>query len=75
MQDAITPVLRAIRDPAAARSAGLIGKQLLDRGDPAPRAAQYDFTSALPVQMLKTLAPSLMPFIDEPGSGPAAGND
>jgi membrane peptidoglycan carboxypeptidase len=42
MQDAITPVLRAIRDPAAARTAGLIGKQLLDRGDPAQ--VIYSFT-------------------------------
>ena len=42
MQEAITPVLRAIRDPAAARSAGLMGKQLLDRGDPS--AVIYSFT-------------------------------
>ncbi|MGZ8288492.1 MAG: transglycosylase domain-containing protein [Telluria sp.] len=31
-----------------------------------PRAADYDFTSALPVQLLATLAPSLMPMIEPP---------
>ncbi len=29
-----------------------------------PQAADYDFTSALPVQLLKVLAPSLMPLIE-----------
>jgi membrane peptidoglycan carboxypeptidase len=29
-----------------------------------PESANYDFTSALPVQLLVTLAPSLMPMID-----------
>jgi len=31
-----------------------------------PQAANYDFTSALPVQLLTTLAPSLMPLIEPP---------
>jgi membrane peptidoglycan carboxypeptidase len=31
-----------------------------------PEAANYDFTSALPVQLLVTLAPSLMPMIEPP---------
>jgi membrane peptidoglycan carboxypeptidase len=31
-----------------------------------PKAADYDFTSALPVQLLTTLAPSLMPMIEPP---------
>jgi membrane peptidoglycan carboxypeptidase len=31
-----------------------------------PRAADYDFTSALPVQLLTTLAPTLMPMIEPP---------
>lgn len=31
-----------------------------------PSAADYDFTSALPVQLLATLAPSLMPMIEPP---------
>lgn len=34
-----------------------------------PQSENYDFTSALPVQLLKTLAPALMQFID-----PAAGS-
>jgi hypothetical protein len=29
-----------------------------------PDAAHYDFTSALPVQLLVTLAPTLMPMIE-----------
>ncbi len=34
-----------------------------------PQSEHYDFTSALPVQLLVTLAPSLMPMIDpQPGS-------
>ncbi|RJG27038.1 transglycosylase domain-containing protein [Massilia cavernae] len=33
-----------------------------------PRAADYDFTSALPVQLLVTLAPSLMPMIEPPAT-------
>lgn len=37
-----------------------------------PQSANYDFTSALPVQLLATLAPSLMPMIDASnGGGPA----
>lgn len=35
-----------------------------------PQAADYDFTSALPVQLLKVLSPTLMPLMD-PGSSPA----
>ncbi|MFD2367421.1 transglycosylase domain-containing protein [Pseudoduganella sp. GCM10020061] len=31
-----------------------------------PSAADYDFTSTLPVQLLTTLAPSLMPMIETP---------
>jgi membrane peptidoglycan carboxypeptidase len=31
-----------------------------------PESANYDFTSALPVQLLVTLAPSLMPMIEPP---------
>ena len=31
-----------------------------------PQAAQYDFTSALPVQLLKLLAPTLMPLLEVP---------
>ncbi len=31
-----------------------------------PRSADYDFTSALPVQLLTVLAPSLMPLIEPP---------
>ena len=37
-----------------------------------PRAADYDFTSALPVQLLKVLSPSLMPLMD-PAGYPASG--
>ncbi|MFC5475651.1 transglycosylase domain-containing protein [Paraherbaspirillum soli] len=44
---------------------------------PGPQAARYDFTSALPVQLLKMLAPNLMPLIDTPvveaGQGGACG--
>ncbi len=36
-----------------------------------PQAADYDFTSALPVQLLKVLSPSLMPLMD-PAGNPAA---
>lgn len=36
-----------------------------------PESANYDFTSALPVQLLVSLAPSLMPMIEPPA--PAAG--
>jgi membrane peptidoglycan carboxypeptidase len=36
-----------------------------------PRSADYDFTSALPVQLLVVLAPSLMPMI-EPPAAPAS---
>ena len=32
-----------------------------------PQAADYDFTSALPVQLLKVLSPSLMPLMDPAG--------
>jgi membrane peptidoglycan carboxypeptidase len=31
---------------------------------PGPEAARYSFTSALPVQLLKTLAPALKPLVD-----------
>jgi membrane peptidoglycan carboxypeptidase len=37
-----------------------------------PQAANYDFTSALPVQLLVNLAPSLMPMIEPPRDGSAA---
>ena len=43
-----------------------------------PQSEHYDFTSALPVQLLVTLAPSLMPMIEPappapaPGASPAA---
>ncbi|MGF6275713.1 membrane peptidoglycan carboxypeptidase [Massilia sp. UYP11] len=39
-----------------------------------PQSEHYDFTSALPVQLLATLAPSLMPMIEPapPGATPAA---
>jgi membrane peptidoglycan carboxypeptidase len=37
-----------------------------------PQAANYDFTSALPVQLLVTLAPSLMPMIEPPAGSTAA---
>jgi membrane peptidoglycan carboxypeptidase len=33
-----------------------------------PQSANYDFTSALPVQLLVTLAPSLMPMIEPPAA-------
>jgi membrane peptidoglycan carboxypeptidase len=33
-----------------------------------PQAADYDFTSALPVQLLVVLAPSLMPMIEPPAA-------
>jgi membrane peptidoglycan carboxypeptidase len=42
VQSAVTHRLRSFRDPATARSAGLYGKQLLDRGDPA--RVIYSFT-------------------------------
>jgi membrane peptidoglycan carboxypeptidase len=38
---------------------------------PGAQAADYDFTSGLPVQLLKVLAPQLMPLIDA-GAGAAA---
>lgn len=38
---------------------------------PGAQAAAYDFTSSLPVQLLKVLAPTLMPLINA-GSGEAA---
>jgi hypothetical protein len=35
-----------------------------------PQSENYDFTSALPVQLLVTLAPRLMPMIEPPaGTG------
>lgn len=37
-----------------------------------PRAADYDFTSALPVQLLKVLSPTLMPLMDPAGHPNAA---
>jgi membrane carboxypeptidase/penicillin-binding protein len=37
-----------------------------------PESANYDFTSALPVQLLVTLAPSLMPMIEPPPGSAAA---
>ena len=38
-----------------------------------PQSEHYDFTSALPVQLLVTLAPSLMPMIEPPATpAPAA---
>ena len=36
-----------------------------------PEAGNYDFTSALPVQLLTALAPSLMPLIEPPKEGGA----
>lgn len=36
-----------------------------------PEAKNYDFTSALPVQLLVVLAPSLMPLIEPPKAPPA----
>ncbi|MCG2586005.1 transglycosylase domain-containing protein [Massilia sp. TS11] len=38
-----------------------------------PRSEDYDFTSALPVQLLTVLAPSLMPMIDPPAGQHACG--
>ncbi|MFZ6645298.1 transglycosylase domain-containing protein [Undibacterium sp. TJN25] len=35
---------------------------------PGAQAAGYDFTSALPVQLLKLLAPTLMPLVDDSGN-------
>lgn len=40
-----------------------------------PYAANYRFTSALPSQLLKALAPSLLPLLDGPGCAPASGAD
>ncbi|QTN29059.1 penicillin-binding protein [Rhodoferax sp. AJA081-3] len=37
-----------------------------------PQAADYDFTSALPVQLLKVLSPTLMPLMDPAGYPSAA---
>ncbi|MGH8853759.1 MAG: transglycosylase domain-containing protein [Telluria sp.] len=37
-----------------------------------PQSGNYDFTSALPVQLLVTLAPSLMPMIEPPPGSIAA---
>jgi len=37
-----------------------------------PQSENYDFTSALPVQLLATLAPSLMPMIEPPVAAPGA---
>ncbi|MFL6673371.1 MAG: transglycosylase domain-containing protein [Massilia sp.] len=37
-----------------------------------PDSANYDFTSALPVQLLVTLAPSLMPMIEPPAGSAGA---
>ena len=37
-----------------------------------PQSESYDFTSALPVQLLVTLAPSLMPMIEPPQGSVAA---
>ena len=39
-----------------------------------PQAANYDFTSALPVQLLNVLAPTLMPLM-EPASAKVAQAD
>ena len=36
-----------------------------------PKSGDYDFTSALPVQLLTALAPSLMPLIEPPKEGGA----
>ncbi|HEU4852702.1 MAG TPA: transglycosylase domain-containing protein [Telluria sp.] len=35
-----------------------------------PSSADYDFTSTLPVQLLVTLAPALMPMIEQPPAAP-----
>ena len=42
-----------------------------------PYAARYDFTSAMSVQLLKSLAPALQPLMDEPKApaAPTAGAD
>jgi hypothetical protein len=37
-----------------------------------PQSGDYDFTSALPVQLLANLAPSLMPLIEPPAGSIAA---
>jgi membrane peptidoglycan carboxypeptidase len=37
---------------------------------PGEKAANYDFTSGLPVQLLKLLAPQLMPLLDATGDTP-----
>jgi membrane peptidoglycan carboxypeptidase len=37
-----------------------------------PQSGNYDFTSALPVQLLANLAPSLMPMIEPPAGSAAA---
>ncbi|WP_394779769.1 transglycosylase domain-containing protein [Undibacterium sp.] len=39
---------------------------------PGAQAAGYDFTSALPVQLLKLLAPTLMPLVDDTANKVAA---
>ncbi len=38
-----------------------------------PYAADYRFTSAMPAQMLKTLAPALQPLLSAPRAGPRPG--
>ena len=38
---------------------------------PGPEAANFDFTSALPVMIFRHLAPSLLPIVDPPLPGPA----
>ena len=40
---------------------------------PGAGAAAYDFTSALPVQLLKVLAPGLMPLINAGAGATSAG--
>ncbi|HYN60118.1 MAG TPA: transglycosylase domain-containing protein [Rubrivivax sp.] len=42
LQDAVTAALQRLRDPHAAREAGLIGERLLERGDPS--RLNYSFT-------------------------------
>lgn len=42
LQDAVTETLQRLRDPQAAREAGLVGERLLERGDPA--RLNYSFT-------------------------------
>lgn len=42
LQDAVTETLQRLRDPKAAREAGLVGERLLERGDPA--RLNYSFT-------------------------------